>query len=222
MRSLILSLAMLLGTAVYVPVVAAQSPADGAHFATNAEIEFLAGDDDLGHAYLLTIARDRALQQPVYRAYDSYDIGQWFLTPAERGIGRGMYFWQACWTAWDIDAGDHDACTPVRTFFLTRPRTPTLTLSGAKAVVRAVFNNRGSWAIWSGKHYGCRRVSRIRMRCRPSGWAGDTQMTANLRMVNRRSGETRVSGRITYFNEYCAEVTPQKDCTDSVRVSGLY
>ena len=41
-------------------------------------------------------------------------------------------------------------------------------------------------------------------------------------MVNRVDGWTRVRGRIEYFNEYCADVTPSRDCTDSERVSGLY
>jgi hypothetical protein len=182
----------------------------------------LAGDDYAGEDYRLMIARDRAMRQVVYDQADPYDIGQWFITPRERSIGRGTYFWHACWTDWDLDIGYHSACGPVRTLFLTKPRIRTLTLTAAKAVVRAVFDNRGSWANWSGRHYGCHRASRIRMRCRPAGWAGDTQFAANLRMVNRLSGETRVSGRIVYFNEYCADVTPEKDCTDSERVSGLY
>jgi hypothetical protein len=41
-------------------------------------------------------------------------------------------------------------------------------------------------------------------------------------MVNLVGGRTRVRGRITFFNEYCADVTPGRDCTDSERVSGRY
>jgi hypothetical protein len=41
-------------------------------------------------------------------------------------------------------------------------------------------------------------------------------------MLNRMSGGTRVSGRIVYFNDYCAAVTPWKDCSRSERVSGVY
>ena len=77
-------------------------------------------------------------------------------------------------------------------------------------------------AGWSGKRYGCRRVSRIRVACRPSGWAGDTVLAARLRMVNLFDGSTRVRGYIEYFSEYCADVTPWRDCTDRERVSGRY
>jgi hypothetical protein len=41
-------------------------------------------------------------------------------------------------------------------------------------------------------------------------------------MANLISGRTRVRGTITFFSEYCADVTPWRDCTDNERVSGRY
>jgi hypothetical protein len=196
-----------------------QSPADGARFPANATIEFLAGDD-LGENHRLRIARDSLLTDVVYDRADAYEVGQWFVVPRARGMDPGTYFWQACWNELDTGAG---VCSEVRTLNVTTSRAPTLTLSGAKSVVRRVLaDHDASWSIWNGKRYRCRRSSRIRMLCRPTGWAGDTVMTARLQMVNRVDGWTRVRGRIEYFSEYCADVTPWRDCTDSQRVSGLY
>jgi hypothetical protein len=197
-----------------------ESPADGARFPENTTIEFSVDDDASGEQHRLRIARDAFMTDVVYDRADADEIGQWFVVPGARGISPGTYFWQACWT--DFDTGE-GVCSEVHTLYVTTPRAPTLTFGIARAVVRDVLADHGAqWSIWNGKRYGCRRTSRTRMLCRPSGWAGDTVMTARLRMVTRVDGRTRVRGRIEYFSEYCADVTPGRDCTDSKRVSGLY
>jgi hypothetical protein len=60
------------------------------------------------------------------------------------------------------------------------------------------------------------------MTCRPSARTGVTVLTANMRMLNRMNGGTRVGGRIVWFNEYCAAVYPHRTCGRSERVSGFY
>ena len=208
------------GATSWCGVAYGQSPADGARVSANATVEFLADEDALGEQHRLKIARDSLLTDVVYDRADPDELGQWFVVPQDRGIGPGTYYWQACWTDFDTDAG---VCTAVRTLYVTTPRAPTLTFRKAKSVVREVFGDYGAaWAAGYGKRYGCRRVSRVRMSCRPSAWAGDTRITARLRMLNQISGRTRVRGRIVYFNEYCAEVTPERDCSDSQRVAGHY
>jgi hypothetical protein len=207
--------------AALVPASAAyaQSPADGARFPANATIEFLAGDD-LGEQYRLKIARDPVLSAVVYDRADPYEVGQWFVVPRRQGMIPGTYFWQACWV--DLDSGE-PVCDSVRSLHITTPHAPTLSIGKARSVVRRVYGDHGaSWSVGNGRRYGCRRMSRIRMTCRPFAWAGDTVVTAKLRMVNLIGGRTRVRGRITFFSEYCADVTPGRDCTDTKRVSGRY
>jgi hypothetical protein len=214
------ALLMLAGTMAYGSAASAQSPADGARFPANATIEFLADDNYNGEQHRLKIARDPLLTDLVYNRADPDEIGQWFVVPRNRGMGPGTYYWQPCWV--DFDSGA-PACNSVRTLYVTKARTPRLTFGRARSVVRDVFEDHDvSWANWNARRYGCRRVSRIRMTCRPSAWAGDTVLTAKLRMLNRSSGFTRVSGRIVYFSEYCADVTPWRDCTNEERVSGVY
>ncbi len=197
----------------------AQSPADGARFPSNATIEFDSGDY-LGEEFRLRIARDPLFTDVVYDRVDPYDIGQWFVQPRNRGMALGTYFWQMCWS--DYETGEN-VCSEGRRLVVVKPRVPTLALRGAKSVVRDVLADEGgSWSIWNGRRYGCRRSSRIRMLCRPTGWAGDTVMTGTLRMVSRLDGQIRVRGRIEYFSSYCADVTPDRDCTDTYRVAGLY
>jgi hypothetical protein len=206
--------AMSYGSAAY-----GQSPANGARFPANATIEFFVDDDFTGEQHRLKIARDPMLADVVYDRAD-YDIGQWFIVPRNRGIAPGRYYWQACWAEPDIA---ETVCTNVRTLYVTKARTPRLTFRRAESVVRQVFADHDvSWANWNDRRYGCQRVSRIRMTCRPSAWAGDTVVSGKLRMLNRPDGGTRVSGRIVYFSEYCADVTPWRDCTDEERVSGVY
>jgi hypothetical protein len=198
----------------------AQSPDDGARFPANATVEFLAGDDDLGEQHRLRIARDPMFNEVVYDRVDPYEIGQWFVVPSKRGMGPGTYYWQACWL--DFDSGQ-TVCDGVRTLFITNPRAETLALRKARSVVRQVYDDHGApWSVGNGKRYGCHRVSRVRVTCRPSAWAGDTVVTATLRMVNLISGATRVRGKIVIFSEYCADVTPWRDCTETERVSGRY
>jgi hypothetical protein len=195
------------------------SPRDGAHRPSNAEIEFRGGHGS-GERYRLKIARDPALQELVYNHADPYDTGQWFVVPGNRGMGRGRYYWQACW----LDFDGRRLCTSVRRLVVTRPRVPTLTFDDARALVRSVLYRKGGpdWAALSGGRYGCRRQSRTRMACRPSGFAGDFAFNGRLRMRNRINGRTRVSGRLTFFDEYCAAVTPNRRCRSSKRVRGVY